>query len=107
MSQDTLNRIKSEIENNKLLIFMKGTPDQPQCGFSAASVKILQSFPYPFKGIDILANPDIRAALPNYSSWPTFPQIFINGQLVGGCDILHELRDSGELAQLLQEAFKE
>ena len=84
---------------------MKGTPEAPQCGFSAATVEILKAFPYPFKGIDILANPEIRATLPSYSSWPTFPQIFIDGKLVGGCDIMHELRDSGELNKLLQNAF--
>ena len=106
MPQDVIERIKKEIEGNKVVIFMKGVPDAPQCGFSAASVEILRSFPYPFKGIDILANPDIRATLPQYSSWPTFPQIFIGGKLVGGCDILHELRDSGELETLLKDVFK-
>lgn len=103
---DTLERIKSEIEKNKVVVFMKGTPEAPQCGFSAATVEILQGFPYPFKGIDILAHPDIRATLPDYSKWPTFPQVFINGKLVGGCDIMHELRDSGDLAKLLNEAFE-
>lgn len=84
---------------------MKGTPEAPQCGFSAATVEILKSFPYPFKGVNILADPEIRESLPDYSNWPTFPQVFINGQLVGGCDIMHELRDSGELEQILKEAF--
>ena len=107
MPQDVLERIKSEIGSNKIVVFMKGTPEAPQCGFSAATVEILKNFPYPFKGVDILANPDIRATLPAFSNWPTFPQIFINGQLVGGCDIMHELRDSGELARLLKEAFEE
>ena len=105
MTADVLDRIKSEIQSNKILIFMKGTPEAPQCGFSAASVGILKSFPYPFKGVDILANPDIRQVLPQYSQWPTFPQIFIDGKLVGGCDILHELRDSGELETLLKDTF--
>lgn len=103
---DVIERIKKEIEGNKVVIFMKGTPDAPQCGFSAASVQILRSFPYPFKGVNILADPEIRATLPEYSSWPTFPQIFVNGELVGGCDILHELRDSGELTKILENAFK-
>ena len=106
MPQDTLDRIKSEIAGNKIVVFMKGTPEMPQCGFSAATVEVLKGFPYPFKGVDILANPDIRATLPDYSQWPTFPQVFINGQLIGGCDIIHELKDSGELAKMLQEAFK-
>jgi monothiol glutaredoxin len=107
MSQDVISRIKSEIENNKVVVFMKGTPESPQCGFSAATVGILKSFPYKFKAVDIVANPEIRSALPDYSQWPTFPQVFIDGKLVGGCDIMHELRDSGELEKLLKEAFNE
>ena len=101
-----MERIKKEIEGNKVVVFMKGTPESPLCGFSAATVKVLQEFPYPFKGVDIIANPDIRQALPEYSNWPTFPQIFIGGKLVGGCDIVHELKDSGELENLLKDAFK-
>ena len=106
MAEDVFTRIKSEIEKNKVVLFMKGKPEAPQCGFSAATVQILKGFPYPFASVDVLANPDIRQALPQYSNWPTFPQLFINGQLVGGCDIVHELRDSGELEKLLNEAFK-
>ncbi len=106
MSQEVIQKIESDIKNNKLVIFMKGTPEAPQCGFSAASVQVLKGFSYPFKSVDIIANPEIRAALPQYSSWPTFPQIFINGELVGGCDILHQLRDSGELETLLKQAFE-
>lgn len=105
MSEEVINRIKKEIEGNKVVVFMKGTPDAPRCGFSAATVAILKTFSYPFKGVDILADLEIREALPDYSDWPTFPQIFIDGKLVGGCDIIHELRDSGELAVLLKEAF--
>ena len=106
MPDDVMDRIKQVLNNNKVVIFMKGTPEAPQCGFSAASIEILKSFPYPFKGVDVLANPDIRQTLPDYSQWPTFPQVFIDGKLVGGCDILHELRDSGELEGLLKDAFK-
>lgn len=103
---EVINRIENEIKNNKIVVFMKGTPDAPRCGFSAATVAVLKTFPYPFKGIDILADPEIRETLPEYSSWPTFPQIFVNGELVGGCDIIHELRDSGELEKLLADTFK-
>ncbi len=105
MSEDVISRIKKEIEGNKVVVFMKGTPEAPRCGFSAATVEILKTFAYPFKGVDILADLEIREALPGYSDWPTFPQIFIDGKLVGGCDIIHELRDSGELATLLKESF--
>jgi len=104
--QEVLEKIKTEIEGNKVVLFMKGTPEAPQCGFSAATVQVLKGTNYPFKAVDIIANPEIRQALPGYSNWPTFPQLFIAGQLVGGCDIVHELRDSGELSKLLDEAFK-
>ncbi len=103
--QEVISRIESEIKNNKVVLFMKGTPESPLCGFSAATVQILKGYPYPFKAVDIIANPEIRAVLPQYSNWPTFPQIFVSGELVGGCDILHQLRDSGELDQLLKDAF--
>lgn len=105
MSEDVIKKIEDEIKGNKLVVFMKGTADAPRCGFSAATVAVLKTFPYPFKSVDILANPDIRETLPQYSDWPTFPQVFVNGQLIGGCDIVHELRDSGELATILKEAF--
>ncbi|MBP9864977.1 MAG: Grx4 family monothiol glutaredoxin [Candidatus Omnitrophica bacterium] len=105
MTEDVISKIEADIKGNKVVIFMKGSPDSPMCGFSAASVQILKSFPYPFKGVDILANPEIRATLPQYSNWPTFPQIFIDGELVGGCDILHSMRDSGELETLLKKTF--
>lgn len=102
---DVVQKIENEIKNNKIVIFMKGTAEAPQCGFSAASVAILKTFPYPFKSVNILADPELRAGLPEYSDWPTFPQIFVDGKLIGGCDILHELRDSGELAAILKNAF--
>ncbi len=89
MSEPVIDEIKKEIENNKIVVFMKGTPEVPRCGFSAATVDILKTFPYPFKGIDILNRPEIRESLPEYSHWPTFPQIFIGGKLIGGCDIMH------------------
>jgi len=107
MSQDTLDRIKADVEGNKVVLFMKGTPEAPQCGFSAATVEILKGFSCSFKAIDVLSNPDIRAKLPEYSQWPTFPQLFVSGKLVGGCDIIHELKDSGELEKLLKEAQAE
>ncbi len=103
---DVMERIKSEIEGNKIVLFMKGEAEAPMCGFSAATVQILKSLNAPFRAVNILANPDIRQALPAYSNWPTFPQLFISGQLVGGCDIVHELRDSGELQKMIDAALK-
>ena len=104
MSDQVIDLIKKTIEGNKVAVFMKGTPEMPRCGFSAATVEILKGYGYPFAAVDILANPEVRATLPEYSSWPTFPQIFIGGKLIGGCDIVHELRDSGELQKILDAA---
>ena len=104
--QNTQERIQSEIKAEKIVIFMKGTPDSPQCGFSARAVEILQGLGRPFHSVDILANPDIRATLPQISNWPTFPQIFVKGKLIGGCDILNEMHERGELKPLVEEAFK-
>ena len=106
MPVNTMERIKSEINADKVVIFMKGTPDSPQCGFSARAIEILKDQGRPFHSVDILANPDIRAMLPQISNWPTFPQIFVGGKLVGGCDILSEMDERGELKTLLEEAFK-
>lgn len=99
-------RIQSEINADKIVIFMKGTPEMPQCGFSARTVEILQSLGKPFHAVDILAHPDIRAMLPQISNWPTFPQVFIKGKLIGGCDIVSEMHEQGELKALVEEVFK-
>ena len=99
-------KIQSEINADKIVIFMKGTPDSPQCGFSARTVEIFKSFGHPFHAVDILSNPDIRAMLPQISNWPTFPQVFIKGKLIGGCDIVTEMHEKGELKPLVEEAFK-
>lgn len=104
--QTTIEKIQQEIQSDKIVIFMKGTPESPQCGFSARTVEIFQSLKVPFHTVDILANPDIRATLPQVSNWPTFPQVFIQGKLVGGCDIVSEMHERGELKPLVDEAFK-
>ena len=101
MANPTTDRIEKEIKSNKVVVFVKGTPAAPQCGFSAATMELFKKMGVPFHSVDILANPDIRAALPQYSQWPTFPQVFIDGKFVGGCDIVHEMHDSGELQKLL------
>ena len=100
---DTIDQIKKQIETNSVLIFMKGTPRNPQCGFSARSAQILIHCSVPFSYVDVLANPDIRAKLPEYAEWPTFPQLWINGELIGGCDIITQLFESGELKKMLGE----
>ncbi|MGD9984564.1 MAG: Grx4 family monothiol glutaredoxin [Porticoccaceae bacterium] len=92
------------MESNPVILYMKGSPNQPQCGFSARSVQALMACGERFAYVDILANPDIRANLPKYADWPTFPQLWVKGELVGGCDIITELYESGELKRMVQEA---
>jgi monothiol glutaredoxin len=94
--------IRSQIAENPVLIYMKGSPDAPQCGFSAQATQILMACGERFAYIDILSNPDIRAALPSISDWPTFPQLFVGGELVGGCDIIGEMHQSGELQPMIK-----
>ena len=101
---EILETIKQQVESNTILIYMKGSPDQPQCGFSAQSTQALMACGEKFAYIDILSNPEIRANLPQYSDWPTFPQLFVEGELVGGCDIIMEMHQSGELQALVKAA---
>jgi len=98
---NTEDQIKEIIEGNDVILFMKGDPYQPQCGFSATVVNILKEIGKPFGFVDILADPDIRATLPSVSDWPTFPQLFIKGELIGGCDIITEMHEGGELEPLI------
>jgi monothiol glutaredoxin len=93
--------IEEAIAENPVILFMKGTPDQPMCGFSARTVAILQSVGTPFAAVDVLPDPRIREELSGLSDWPTIPQLFIDGELVGGCDIVTEMYQSGELQQAL------
>ena len=99
--QDT---IKEQLAGNPVLLYMKGSPEAPQCGFSAQASQALMACGQRFAYIDILANPDIRAALPEVSDWPTFPQLFVKGELVGGCDIITELYQNGELQPMVKAA---
>ena len=101
MSDETINplrdQIKEAIDENDVILFMKGTPDQPMCGFSARTVAILQSVGKPFAAVNILPDPRIRQELSAVSNWPTIPQLFIDGEFGGGCDIVTEMYESGEL----------
>ncbi len=99
-----MDTIKDQIESNPVIIYMKGSPDQPQCGFSARTIEALMSCGKRFAFVDILANPDIRANLPKYANWPTFPQLWINGELIGGCDIVTDMFDKGELKPMVDQA---
>ena len=100
---DTIETIKEQIASNTILLYMKGSPNQPQCGFSARSVEALMACGERFAYVDILSNPDIRAELPQYANWPTFPQLWVDGELIGGCDIITEMSESGELQTLIKE----
>lgn len=101
---DIHTTIREQIASNPVLIYMKGSPDQPQCGFSSQATQILMACGERFAYIDILTNPEIREQLPAISEWPTFPQLFVDGELVGGCDIVVEMYESGELQPLIQAA---
>ncbi|HEX9454023.1 MAG TPA: Grx4 family monothiol glutaredoxin [Candidatus Binatia bacterium] len=105
MVEDVLNRIDEKVKNNKVMVYMKGTPDFPQCGFSAHTVEILKSYGFPFSSDDVLADSAVRDGIKRYSNWPTIPQVYIAGKFVGGCDILNELHERGELEPLLKAAF--
>jgi len=96
-------KIKDMIKDNKTVLFMKGSPYEPKCGFSARTVQALIECEAEFSYIDILENPDVRATLPSVSDWPTFPQLFFNGELLGGCDIITEMHTTGELKKVLTE----
>ena len=106
MSEDLFKQIEKDVQSNKILIYMKGTPEAPLCGFSSATVQLIKSFGVPFASRDVIANPELREKVPEYSNWPTFPQIFINGKLIGGCDIVHEMHERGELEPLIKEALR-
>ena len=106
MSEDVLSKIEQQVKNNKVMLYMKGNPNAPQCGFSAHTVEILQSYGIPFETADVLADPAIRDGIKRYSNWPTIPQVFIGGKFVGGCDIVHELHERGELEPMLKSAFE-
>ncbi|MDF2866992.1 MAG: glutaredoxin-like protein [Gammaproteobacteria bacterium] len=100
---ETLAKIKQQIESNSIILYMKGTPEQPQCGFSEQAVRLLMACGKKFAFINILENPDIRQQLPQYANWPTFPQLYVKGELIGGCDIMTELYQQGELQQILDQ----
>lgn len=98
---DINERIESQLKDNEVLLYMKGTPDFPQCGFSGQTVAALKAIGKPFAYVNILEDPEIREGLKAYSNWPTYPQLYVKGELIGGCDIIVEMYHSGELKELL------
>jgi len=101
---DVVDKIKTELASHPVVLFMKGTPDFPQCGFSAQTVAALRAVGADFRHVNIFEEPELREALKRYSNWPTYPQLYVKGELVGGCDIALEMYRSGELKKLLEEA---
>lgn len=102
---DTIAVIKEQISINPILLYMKGSPNAPQCGFSARAAQVLMSCGEKFAYVDILQNPEIRTVLPTYANWPTFPQLWVNGELIGGSDIILEMYEKGELEPLVKSAM--
>jgi monothiol glutaredoxin len=107
MEQDVTDRIQNAVKNNKIMIFMKGTAAFPQCGFSAATVQVFEAMGVPFQTADVLTDPELREGIKRYSNWPTIPQVFIGGKFVGGCDIVRELYENGELKSLVDTALND
>ena len=103
---NTIEEIKKQIEGNAIILYMKGNAKMPQCGFSARAVQCIEACGVNFSTVDVLANPDIRQMLPQYANWPTFPQLFVKGELIGGSDIIAEMYQQGELEPLLREAIQ-
>src|SRR3989338_10781277 len=103
---DVLKKIDDEVKANKIIVFMKGSKDAPQCGFSAAVVDVFKALNVPFETRDVLADNELRDGIKKYSNWPTIPQIFINGKFIGGCDIAREMFRTGELQELVKGVAK-
>ena len=100
---DVLERIKEQVENNKVIIYMKGTPQMPQCGFSSKNSEALKQCGAEFAYVNILMDPEIFQNLPKFADWPTFPQVYIDGEFIGGCDITLELHEKGELKKMIEK----
>ena len=103
MDQETNDLIKNEIENNEVCLFMKGSPDAPQCGFSMATSNILKVLEVNFKGVNVLENQNLREGIKVFSDWPTIPQLYIKKEFIGGCDIIKEMYESGELKKMFDD----
>ena len=104
---DVLETIKQQLSDNTVILYMKGSPSAPQCGFSQRASQALMACGQRFAYVDILSNPDIRTELPKFANWPTFPQLWVKGELVGGCDIITEMNENGELKTLIDAAVAE
>lgn len=106
MSEETKKKIQSQIEENEIILYMKGSKEMPMCGFSAQVVGILNSYDVDFETVDVLLDPEIRQGIKDFSNWPTIPQLYVKGQFVGGCDICSEMHENGELEPIVNNAAK-
>jgi monothiol glutaredoxin len=104
MDTSILSRIQSDVESNQVMLYMKGTPVFPQCGFSAAVVAVLNNVGVEYHSVNVLEDPGVREGIKEYTNWPTIPQLYVNGEFVGGCDIIREMHETGELTQYLTDA---
>jgi monothiol glutaredoxin len=102
---DVFDRIRNTVESNKIVIFMKGNRNFPQCGFSAATIEVFEELGVPFETVDVLQDMDVREGVKQFTKWPTIPQVFVNGKFIGGCDIVREMYSSGELQPIVKEAL--
>lgn len=107
MADNSLTQIEQYVKENPVLIFMKGNPQFPMCGFSAATIQIFDSLGVPYQTVDVLQDPAVRDGIKRYSNWPTIPQVYVKGEFVGGCDIIQEMHQSGELEPIVRAAFDE
>jgi monothiol glutaredoxin len=103
MDTTVQDRIRQEVSETPVVLFMKGSPVFPQCGFSAAVVQILSQLGVKFKGIDVLSNPEVRQGIKDFSNWPTIPQLYVKGEFIGGCDIVREMYETGELKEVFEQ----
>lgn len=106
MNQSALDKIRNYVNSDRIVVFMKGTKDFPQCGFSATVAEILKRSGVPFASVNVLADHDVREGIKEYSNWPTIPQVYLNGNFVGGCDIMRQLYESQELPAMLKDALE-
>ena len=106
MSEPIFERIQREVRESPIMVYMKGTPDFPQCGFSGATVRVFELLGVPIASRNVLEDPELRDAIKRFSNWPTIPQVYIGGEFVGGCDIVREMYESGELAELVKKTLE-
>jgi len=106
MAESAADRIRKTIDDNRIVIYMKGTPTFPMCGFSAATIEVFNELGVPYETVDVLTDPEIREGIKRFSEWPTIPQVYVKGEFVGGCDIIREMHENGELGPLVQNALQ-